>query len=133
MIKAFALSVSQIYYMFSSRLLASCGEAMTERFLLPEKLFYSVGSTTGDLWLLRSVDISFKLQNRNLLCQIARTFEQIKITTSLFIAKVAILADQVRYLTFSVDRHFHSIQTKPLGSLTTLPILRTAIKAMSDR
>ncbi|MEH2013959.1 hypothetical protein [Nostoc sp.] len=73
---------------------------MTERFLLPEKLFYSVGSTTGDLWLLPSVDISFKLQNRNLLCQIARTFEQIKITTSLFIAKVAILADQVRYLTF---------------------------------
>ncbi|MEH2450169.1 hypothetical protein [Nostoc sp.] len=69
--------------MFSSRLLASCDvraasrrEAMTERFLLPEKLFYSVGSTTGDLWLLRSVDISFKLQNRNLLCQIARTFEQ---------------------------------------------------------
>ena len=63
---------SQIYYMFSSRLLASCDvplrgsklraasrrEAMTERFLLPEKLFYSVGSTTGDLWLLRSVDIS---------------------------------------------------------------------------
>ncbi|MEH2396485.1 hypothetical protein [Nostoc sp.] len=51
--------------MFSSRLLASCDVraasprvAMTERFLLPEKLFYSVGSTTGDLWLLRSVDIS---------------------------------------------------------------------------
>ncbi|MEH2394832.1 MAG: hypothetical protein V7K21_25325 [Nostoc sp.] len=51
--------------MFSSRLLASCGVraasprvAMTERFLLPEKLFYSVGSITGDLWVFRSVDIS---------------------------------------------------------------------------
>ncbi|MBH8564434.1 hypothetical protein I8748_19985 [Nostoc sp. CENA67] len=57
---------SHIYYVFSSTLLASCSEAMTERCKLPEKLFYSVGSTTGDLWLFCSVDISFKLQNTEL-------------------------------------------------------------------
>ncbi|MEH2153062.1 hypothetical protein [Nostoc sp.] len=45
-----------IYYVFSSRLLASCSvraasrrEAMTERCGLAAELFYSVGSTTGDL------------------------------------------------------------------------------------
>ncbi|MCC5612797.1 hypothetical protein LC612_40445 [Nostoc sp. CHAB 5834] len=36
---------SLIYYVFSSTLLASCSEAMTERCGLPEKLLYSVGST----------------------------------------------------------------------------------------
>ncbi|WP_143598250.1 hypothetical protein [Tolypothrix sp. NIES-4075] len=40
---------SHIYYLFSSTLLASCSEAMTERFSLLEELFYSVWSTTGDL------------------------------------------------------------------------------------
>ncbi|NDJ25697.1 hypothetical protein GS682_29715 [Nostoc sp. B(2019)] len=66
--------------MFSSKLLASCREAMTECCKLPEKLFYSVGSTTGDLWLFCSVDISFKRQNTDKLCQIARTFERADVT-----------------------------------------------------
>ncbi|MDF5739402.1 MAG: hypothetical protein PUQ00_28095 [Nostoc sp. S13] len=52
--------------MFSSKLLASCREAMTERYELAAELFYSVGSTTGDLWLFCSVDISFKPQFRDL-------------------------------------------------------------------
>ncbi|MBN3949981.1 MAG: hypothetical protein V7K14_10520 [Nostoc sp.] len=47
---------------------------MTKRYELAAELFYSVGSTTGDLWLFCSVDISFKLQNTDKLCQIARTF-----------------------------------------------------------
>ncbi|MHC5822628.1 MAG: hypothetical protein ACYT04_44020 [Nostoc sp.] len=58
-----------IYYVFFSRLLASCSvraasrrEAMTKRYELAAELFYSVGSTTGDLCLFCSVDISFKLQ-----------------------------------------------------------------------
>ncbi|MEH1910054.1 MAG: hypothetical protein V7L05_34060 [Nostoc sp.] len=59
--------------MFSSKLVASCSvrvasrrEAMTERCGLVAELFYSVGSTTGDLWLFCSVDISFKRQFRDL-------------------------------------------------------------------
>ncbi|WP_375494616.1 hypothetical protein [uncultured Nostoc sp.] len=40
---------SLIYYVFSSTLLASCGEAMTKRCELAAEFFYSVGSTTGDL------------------------------------------------------------------------------------
>lgn len=40
-----------IYYVFCSTFLASCDEAMTERCGLAAELFYSVGSTTGDLWL----------------------------------------------------------------------------------
>ncbi|MHC5721913.1 MAG: hypothetical protein ACYTX0_60320 [Nostoc sp.] len=58
--------------MFSSTLLASCSvraasrrEAMTERYELAAE-FYSVGSTTGDLWLFCSLDISFKRQFREL-------------------------------------------------------------------
>ncbi|MEH1972791.1 MAG: hypothetical protein V7L02_06095 [Nostoc sp.] len=38
-----------IYYVFYSRLLASCREAMTEYCGLAAELFYSIGSTTGDL------------------------------------------------------------------------------------
>ena len=37
-------------YVYSSKLLASCSEAMTERCKLPEEIFYSVASTTGDVW-----------------------------------------------------------------------------------
>ncbi|MHC5854976.1 hypothetical protein [Nostoc sp.] len=40
-----------LYYVFSSTLLASCREAMTERCGLAAEFFYSVGSTTGDLCL----------------------------------------------------------------------------------
>ncbi|WP_448268353.1 hypothetical protein [Nostoc sp. DSM 114159] len=40
-----------IYDVFSSTLLASCGEAMTERCGWAAEFFYSVGSTTGDLRL----------------------------------------------------------------------------------
>ncbi|WP_334839276.1 hypothetical protein [Nostoc sp.] len=49
--------------MFSSTLLASCGEAMTERCGLAAE-FYSVGSTTGDLCLFCSV-LSISHLNRN--------------------------------------------------------------------
>ncbi|MBD2511948.1 hypothetical protein H6G91_32735 [Nostoc muscorum FACHB-395] len=41
-----------ISYVFSSTLLASCGEAMTERCGLAAEFFYSFGSTTGDLSVL---------------------------------------------------------------------------------
>jgi hypothetical protein len=55
---------------------------MTKRFSLLEELFYSVGSTTGDLCLFCSLDILFKRQFRNLLCQIARTFERADVTST---------------------------------------------------
>ncbi|PHM06869.1 hypothetical protein [Nostoc sp. 'Peltigera malacea cyanobiont' DB3992] len=41
-----------IYYVFSSTLIASCGEAMTERCGGAAEFVYSVGSTTGDLSVL---------------------------------------------------------------------------------
>ena len=54
---------AHIYYVFDLTLLASCGEAMTERYKLAAELLYSVGSTTGALGLFPSVDISFKLHS----------------------------------------------------------------------
>ncbi|MBD2531708.1 hypothetical protein H6G97_19760 [Nostoc flagelliforme FACHB-838] len=75
---------SHIYYVFYSTLLASCREAMTERCELVAELFYSVRSTTGDLWLFCFVDISFKRQFRDKLCQIAKTFEHSIVTSTFY-------------------------------------------------
>ncbi|MFS0518517.1 hypothetical protein ACEYW6_28010 [Nostoc sp. UIC 10607] len=54
---------------------------MTERCKLAAE-FYSVGSTTGDLWLFCCVDISFKRQFRDKLCQIARTLKHGGVTST---------------------------------------------------
>ncbi|MDZ8035557.1 hypothetical protein [Nostoc sp. DedSLP04] len=70
-----------IYYVFSSTLLASCSEAMTERC---GGLLSSSTALGQQLAIcVCSVDISFKRQFRDKLCQIARTFER-GIVTSTF-------------------------------------------------